>query len=162
MENVFQAGLITSLRDVVIINTMENETVRRPGLLTLLAILLFMAGAAGFYRFGWCLAQWQYVWSITAPFQFWFLLNSGLAGGVFFWVVAVLVWRRVPAGRVVFLPGVVLFSIFYWVGKFLISLNPVAWTNWPFELVLNLLLVSTSLGILFSPQADQFFQKEEK
>lgn len=137
-------------------------TIKRPFPITLMALLIICLGASGLYRFGWYILNWEFVWSLTRPFSLWYIVNSSLLLGLSSLLVGFLVWSGKPIVRKMYIIWLVLFSFLFWIEKLWISTNPTARIDWPFALVMNLLIASSTLGILFSPQTDDFFMKEKK
>lgn len=138
-----------------------NRPSKRPFRITLLVIFLFLVGIAGLYRSGWYLLHRADALSLIPPFQFWYLLNSGLPAALFCPAVGVWVWQRKPESRKWFMILFVLGTAQYWLEKCFITVNPISKINWPFALILNLLLASLNTAILYSSPGETYFKGEQ-
>jgi hypothetical protein len=134
----------------------------RPFALTLLAILLILLSGMGLFRSGWYLLNWSYSISLMTPWRYWWLINSSLVYGLLGLPAAFLLWKGERAAKkfTFFILG--LFTLLFWIEKMFITANAAARIDWPFALVVNLLIIASIISILLSPQADRFLRKEEK
>jgi hypothetical protein len=134
----------------------------RPFAITLLSILLVLISVMGLFRSGWYMQNWSYSISLMTPWRYWWLINSSLIVGLLGFPAAYLLWKGERAGKkfTFFILG--LFTLLFWFEKLLITANAAARIDWPFALVVNLLVIASIISILLSPQADQFLRKEDK
>jgi hypothetical protein len=139
----------------------QQVRIHRPFSLTLFTVLLICLGGLGLYRSGWYLIIRDLVWSIASPFRFWYLLNSGLPAGILCPAIGVWIWRGDPLGRLACLWAVAGLTAQYWIEKLLIGINSTARVDWPFALILNAFLAGAVAAILYSPDAQRYFQKEQ-
>lgn len=132
---------------------------RRPGRVTLLALVFLLISLVGFSRFGWFIGDWKSIWSVTGPSIFWFELNTSFACGIGSLILAWLVWSgspislyAVPAWMAVLTAGV-------WIDRLVVMVNPSARTNGLFILVINLLVGLFIMGSLFSKQSLEYLKR---
>ena len=134
---------------------------RRPWIILLPALGFLLFAIRGFQRFGGALASWELLQRVgMRPGPGYLALTgavyglSGLAVALGLWFG----WRK--AGRLG--RGLAFFyTAWYWIDKMLIRQNEASRTNWPFMLIVSLLLLGVALGSLYLPAVRHYLGETE-
>ena len=162
-------SLIWLLADLCIIVTMSAigvepsiQAAPRPVLVTMVAILLVGFGFEKLYRAIWYALQWKFVFSISQPINWWYVLNSSLILAFFSLLVG---WWLFAGKRLAHLAAsiwMVAATASFWIEKGFLSMNTASRIGWAADIIVNLLLMVVVYLILSSKQARMFFSKEKQ
>jgi hypothetical protein len=123
-----------------------------------IGLCLFSAAALG--RSIWLWIHFRLVLSMCGPMLTWYLLNASLPAALASPPVAVLLWRAKPVGRTACLVLLGLGTLHYWLDKLFIAVNPLGRIDWPFALIVNVLLICVVSLALVNQRAQGYFQEE--
>lgn len=120
-----------------------------------IGLILFSAVALG--RSIWLWIHFRLIWSMCGPVLTWYILNASLPAALVGPAVAVLLWRAKPIGRTACLVLLGLGTLHYWLDKLIIAVNPLGRLDWPFALIVNVLLICVVSLVLIGRRAQSYF-----
>lgn len=130
---------------------------RRPFLLTLLFWVFVLLSLLGWLRFGRAWLGRSIIQETTDLGTFWYLLLSGLFGGL---AALPALWgmkRRAGWAPTAISVLSIIYPEIYWVERFSLWSDPTAADNWPFMTLLTLLWFGLVICALQSKRGKQFF-----
>lgn len=135
--------------------------VKRPWSISLVIVILIIITAACLYRSIWYAIHWQFVISLTRPFNCWFVINTSLFSAFFTLLVGIWLWQARSFTRVAYSVWFGVLTSFFWMEKLVFSMNSTAQTDWIFSLLVNLLLGFASTAILSSAKVHGYFERQD-
>lgn len=130
----------------------------RPRIISLLAIVFLLVGAAGVYRVLWFAFHWDYILQISQPFSWWFALNGSLWVAASTWLTGVWLWSGHPRAIITYWLTVSLFIGLYWSENWL--LTPHNWSISVFSsIVSQFIWVLVSVFVFRSEKVRKYYSR---
>ncbi len=145
-------------RDVVGENG-KRLIVKRPTRLFIIALLCFLHGLSGFYRFAWLIGNWNNNWALIGPAVLWFELNASFIWGLGSILISTFLWAGIRVGGIATTIWLVLFSAGFWIDRVIVASNQATKVGWPFFLLINLLVGWFVIFSVMSPISSAYFRR---
>ena len=141
---------------------MKHPRPRRPFGVTLFALLVLIFAVLNLLRLVQTIQKWDLL-TVVLPFSPVYLLLSGLLWTTVGFPYAVGIWRGWPAAYRLSPVFLIVYSLYLWIDRLLLSVIPERLDNWSFIAVLNLIILVLSFWVLTRPKAMVFFgEKNER
>ena len=140
---------------------MKQTRKRRPFGVTLFALLVLSFAVLNLLRLIQAFQKWDLLTALL-PFSPIYLLLSGLLWAVVGFPLAWGIWRGSRLAYQLSPVFLVVYSLYIWADRLLLSVYPERLNNWPFIAALNILILAWSLWVLTRPKALIFFGEKNE
>jgi hypothetical protein len=140
---------------------MKQPRKRRPFGVTLFSLLVLSFAVLNLLRLIQTIQKWDLL-TVLLPFSPIYLLLSGLLWTVVGFPLAWGIWRGWRLAYLLSPVVLIVFSLYLWADRLLLSVYPERLDNWPFAAVLNILILAWSFWVLTRPKAKIFFGEKNE
>ena len=135
---------------------------KRPKSVTWLAVGVLILAVLHFTRLVSTISRWEYLETLWLSVPLIYFVLSGLIWGLSAGVLGIGLWRgRNWAIRYTHY-GAIAFTVYYWVDRLFLSIDPLRKTNFKFSLGATVFLLAIIYWILSRPKAQLFFGEENE
>jgi len=135
----------------------ENDYIRRPIPVTLLALSVLILTMFNAVRFGFTLVQWNMVLSFMKRPGPLYIAATGLIWALGWLIVFLGLWFGWEWARQLTMSIAILYSTYYWIDR-LIYQSEVARVNFSFSLSITILFLLSTAIIMLLPGSRKYFQ----
>ena len=137
----------------------QNSTgrMRRPRSVTFLSEVVLIFAVAHLMRCGLAFSDWHFL-SLILPFSPAYLAITGFAWGIAGLGVGAVLWFGNKYARTFTLGFVLLYSVYYWLDRTLISEYEQVQANWLFAIGINIIILLVSTLLLNQTKVRLFFK----
>lgn len=130
---------------------------KRPKSVTSLAVGVLTLAALHFLRLVNTITKWGYLQTLPLSVPVGFFVASGLIWGLAALFLGMGLWRGMHWSARFTQYGALAFTVYYWVDRVVLSIDPLRSTNFRFSLGANVFLLAITYWILSRPNAQLFF-----
>ena len=140
---------------------MKQTRRRRPFGVTMFALLVLSFAVLNLLRLIQTFQKWDLL-TVLLPFSPIYLLLSGLLWTVVGFPLAWGIWRGRRLAYHLSPVVLIVYSLYLWTDRLLLSVYPERLDNWPFIAALNILILAWSFWVLTRPKAMIFFGEKNE
>jgi uncharacterized membrane protein HdeD (DUF308 family) len=138
----------------------SSKESRRPFSISLLTGLILLVALSGFVRMYQTIVQWSYLSTLKMVSPA-YILATGLFWGLFGLATGLLLWLRWSQSSLLASAFLISFSIYFWIDRIFVAVSSERFTNWPFRLVVNLLVLAWAVWVVNRPKARSYFEQDD-
>jgi uncharacterized membrane protein (DUF2068 family) len=136
---------------------MTEHKNKRPLSVTLLSLSVLSFAVIHLVRFGTTLAEWTFLASLPLTVSPIYLAATGLIWGVVGLVLYPGLWfgKRWAKNTVFF--AALVYGLYYWLEQLFIMDSPLRNSNWPFQIILSIVLLALTAWMIRRPETRTYF-----